>query len=207
MADIPHVGFSAIAVADGDPARADALVEGLLDMAWQRRAEFVYGSSRSRGRSPPRRRSARGRSCWSTTATTSFSGGTQDVMAMVAEVLRQGLEEIAIGPIWDPASVQRMIEAGEGAAVTLELGGKTEMPAIGLAGEPLPISGRVRADHRRPVHRDLADGDRGRARPRPDGRARRRARADPGLLEADGAVRPRRVPPCRHRAHRASAMS
>jgi microcystin degradation protein MlrC len=36
-----------------------------------------------------------------------------------------------------------MIAAGSGAEVALELGGKTAMPALGLAGEPLPLRGRV----------------------------------------------------------------
>jgi microcystin degradation protein MlrC len=144
MADIPHVGFSAIAVADGDPAPADALVEELLGMAWQRRAEFVYRVEPVAQTIAAAKAIAEGPVVLVDHGDNVFSGGTQDVMATVAEALRQELEEIAIGPIWDPASVRGMIEAGEGAAVTLELGGKTAMPALGLAGEPLPISGRVR---------------------------------------------------------------
>ena len=73
-----------------------------------------------------------------------FSGGTQDVMATVAEALRQDLGDIAIGPIWDPASVARMVEAGVGREVTLDLGGKTDMAALGLTGQPLRVGGRVR---------------------------------------------------------------
>jgi len=37
-----------------------------------------------------------------------------------------------------------MIAAGTGADVSLSLGGKLDMPAIGLAGEPRTVSGRVR---------------------------------------------------------------
>src|SRR5258708_12389994 len=38
-----------------------------------------------------------------------------------------------------------MQTAGVGATGTLELGGRTEMPSIGLAGAPLTVTGRVRA--------------------------------------------------------------
>ena len=72
------------------------------------------------------------------------SGGTQDTMAVVAEVLRQGLVDVAVGAIRDAEAVARMIEAGVGATITLALGGKLDMPSIGRTGEPLEVSGTVR---------------------------------------------------------------
>jgi microcystin degradation protein MlrC len=72
------------------------------------------------------------------------SGGTQDVMAVVEEILKQQLDDVAIAPIRDPEAVQKMIAAGVGNNVTLSLGGKTDMPSIGLTGKPLTISGKVR---------------------------------------------------------------
>jgi len=73
------------------------------------------------------------------------SGGTQDVMTVIREVIRQGLEDVAVGAVRDPASVTAMQQAGVGATVTLRLGGHTDMPSVGLAGAPLEITGRVRA--------------------------------------------------------------
>src|SRR5690606_2581050 len=72
------------------------------------------------------------------------SGGTQDVMMVIEEVLRQGLEDVAVGAVWDPEAVQIMQKAGVGATVTLELGGKTDMPSLGLKGRPLKLTGKVR---------------------------------------------------------------
>jgi microcystin degradation protein MlrC len=40
--------------------------------------------------------------------------------------------------------VATLLEAGIGARVTVPLGGKLDMPAIGRKGEPLVLSGRVR---------------------------------------------------------------
>ena len=55
-------------------------------------------------------------------------------MKVVAEILRQGLDGVAIAA--DPRIRTRyatMIEAGEGQNVRLALGGRTAMPSIGLA--------------------------------------------------------------------------
>lgn len=144
MADIPHVGFTVIAVADGDAAKADRLISELLDLAWERRADFVYQVEPISQSIAAAKQFGDGPIVLVDHGDNVFSGGTQDVMATVAEVLAQNLDDIAIGPIWDPESVQKMIAAGVGNEVDLELGGKTAMPALGLAGEPLSVSGRVR---------------------------------------------------------------
>ena len=64
------------------------------------------------------------------------SGGTMDTMAVLGAILDAGLEDVAAFAIFDPEAVQQMIAAGVGAEVTLSLGGKLDMPAIGLKGEP-----------------------------------------------------------------------
>jgi microcystin degradation protein MlrC len=46
--------------------------------------------------------------------------------------------------IFDPAAVQQMIAAGVGSTVTLSLGGKLDMPGIGLKGSPRTVTGRVK---------------------------------------------------------------
>ena len=71
------------------------------------------------------------------------SGGTQDVMSVIEEVLRQGLEDVVAGPICDPESVGRIVAAGTAASVTLPLGGKVDMPQIGLPAKPLAVTGKV----------------------------------------------------------------
>jgi microcystin degradation protein MlrC len=72
------------------------------------------------------------------------SGGNQDVMTVIEEVIRQDLDDVAVGGLWDPGAVQQMMAAGIGATVTLQLGGKTDMPAIDRRGEPLTTTGKVK---------------------------------------------------------------
>jgi microcystin degradation protein MlrC len=72
------------------------------------------------------------------------SGGTMDTMTVLGAVLDAGLEGVAAFAIFDPAAVQQMIAAGVGATVTLSLGGKLDMPSIGLKGVPREVRGRVK---------------------------------------------------------------
>ena len=72
------------------------------------------------------------------------SGGSMDTMTVLKGILDAGLEDVAAFAICDPDAVAKMIAAGIGNAVTVDLGGKTDMPAIGRTGEPLTVTGSVR---------------------------------------------------------------
>ena len=144
LADIPFVGFSSVIVADDNTSAAEQLSNALLDMAWDRRAEFVF-EVEPLSESIARAQTLEGGPIVLVDhADNEFSGGTQDVMDTVAEALAQGLSDMAVGPIWDPESVGHMIEAGVGKEVSLLLGGKTDMPSIALKGQPLEVHGTVR---------------------------------------------------------------
>ena len=72
------------------------------------------------------------------------SGGTMDTMAVLGGILDAGLEDAAAFAICDPQAVEQMKRAGVGARVTLPLGGKMDMPALGLKGRPREVTGNVR---------------------------------------------------------------
>ncbi len=143
LSDIPHTGLSVVVVTDGDKTAADALRDELLDMAWRRRADFVFdfdpmGVSIDRAAgatATPVVLADHGDNCG--------AGGITDVMAVLGEMLEQGLEDIVAGPYCDPIAVQQLVDAGEGSTVTLEVGGKVDMPAIGLRASPLKLTGEV----------------------------------------------------------------
>jgi len=73
------------------------------------------------------------------------SGGTQDDMTAIEAVLRAGLEDVAAFGVADPQAVEQLIAIGVGRRGTVALGGKRDMPSIGVKGRPLPVSGVVRA--------------------------------------------------------------
>ncbi len=144
MADIPEAGISVIVVADGDRAAAADSCDRLLAAAWAQREEFVYRHE------PLEQAVARAKTIEVRPvvlldhADNVGSGGTADSMTVIREVLRQGLTDVAVGAVRDPEAVQAMMRAGVGAEITLDLGGKTDMPSIGATGEPLRLTGRVR---------------------------------------------------------------
>ena len=65
-------------------------------------------------------------------------------MGVLAAVIDKGLRDVAVGAIWDPEAVRAMAAAGVGRDITLELGGRMAMPALGLEGRPLRVTGRVK---------------------------------------------------------------
>jgi microcystin degradation protein MlrC len=72
------------------------------------------------------------------------SGGTMDTMDVLGALLDAGLPNAAAFAVFDPQAAQAMARAGIGAQVTLSLGGKLDMPAIGRTGKPRSVSGRVK---------------------------------------------------------------
>jgi microcystin degradation protein MlrC len=145
LADFTDAGLSAIVVADGDAAAAQAAVERLLEAAWERREEFLHRHAPLHEVVGRAKRLTEHPVLLLDHADNVGSGGTEDVMTVIAEVLRQELDEVAVAAVWDPQAVQQMLAAGVGAEVTLNLGGKTDMPSIRRRGESLPVTGRVRA--------------------------------------------------------------
>ena len=145
LADIRDAGLSVVCVADGGRAEAEAACERLLSQAWHEKAEWIY-QSEPLARSVAKAKSlSEGPVILLDHADNAASGGTMDVMAVLKEVIAQGLEDVAMFGICDPAAVAAMEKAGVGQEIELDLGGRTDMPAIGLKGEPLRIKGRVRA--------------------------------------------------------------
>lgn len=146
LADIPDAGTSVICIGN-DFAQADAAAARIAQLAWQQRDIFLYQHrdlQETVAEAKQKAASVDGPIVLLDHADNCGSGGTQDVMTVIAEVLRQGLQDVAVGAVWDPEAVRQMQAAGVGATITLKLGGKTDMPAIHEPGRPLELTGRVR---------------------------------------------------------------
>jgi microcystin degradation protein MlrC len=145
LADIWGAGLSVVTIADGDRRLAEEVRDRLLEEAWAQREEFMFRSEPLAESIARAREFTDGPTILLDHADNTASGGTQDTTAVLAEVLRQGLPDVAVFAICDPVAVARMTEAGIGATVDVDLGGRTDMPAIGRKGEPLRVSGTVGA--------------------------------------------------------------
>ena len=144
MADIPDAGLSVVVVADGNQTQADKERDRILAYCQAQKAEWLY---RPEALEQAVRR-ASGANAFPMIlldhADNVGSGGTSDSMLVIKEVLRQRLDGVAVAAVHDPSAVQAMIRAGVGATLTLDLGGKTDMPSIQQRGEPLTLTGKVK---------------------------------------------------------------
>ena len=145
LADMPDSGTSVVVVTNHDVQLADQIRDSLLGLAWRSRDDFVYQYQPLEEAVAHAKSIDDGPVILLDHADNCGSGANQDVMTVIAEVIRQELEGIVVAAVWDPKAVQEMQRAGVGAEIKIDLGGKTDMPSIGLAGKPLSIGGRVKA--------------------------------------------------------------
>jgi microcystin degradation protein MlrC len=149
-ADIRDAGLSAVVVTDNDPALARRWCDELLARAWEERARFVYtieplAVSMARALDLAQAKPAgSGPVVLLDHSDNCASGGTMDTMTVLGAMLDAGLDDAAAFAIYDPAAARQMMAAGIGAELTLPLGGKLDMPSIGLKGAPRVVTGRVR---------------------------------------------------------------
>ena len=121
----------------------------MLDRAWVEREAFVYQieplqESVARAKALPPLQPGDGPIVLLDHYDNCVSGGTMDTTVVLAEILRQGLEDVAAFAIYDPEAVQQAISAGIGTEITLSIGGKLKMPAIPAESPPLTVTGTVK---------------------------------------------------------------
>jgi microcystin degradation protein MlrC len=148
QADIRDAGLSAVVVANGDRGAAESACKTILDAAWKNKEAFIYRGEpleQAIARAKQMAEDVGGPVLLLDHADNCASGANQDTMYVLKEALRQGLTGIAVGPVRDPEAVAQMVRAGVGARVTLKVGGKMDMPSIRRKGEPLELTGLVRA--------------------------------------------------------------
>jgi len=145
MADIPQAGMSTIVITDGDRVAAETARDHILSVAWSQKEDFIWHDEPLEQAIAQAKQMNEGPILLLDHPDNCATGATQDTMHVLKEALRQGLTDIGVGPIRDPEAVDVLIKAGVGAKVTLPVGGKTDMPAINRKGEPLELTGTVRA--------------------------------------------------------------
>lgn len=144
LADFEDAGSSACIVAKGDANLAKDWCDKIVKQIWENRREFVY-SGRPLSEALTYAKSLKdGPIILLDHADNVGSGGTQDVMTVIEEVLNAGLEDVAVAAVFDPEAVNLMAEAGVGREISLDLGGKADMPSINKKGKPLRLKGIVK---------------------------------------------------------------
>ena len=129
---------------DGNAALAGAMRDELLEHAWRERQKFVFEAEPLQAAVTRAKQATQFPVVLLDHCDNSASGGSMDTTRVLAEVLRQGLDNAVFYAICDPEAVQQALSAGLGAQVTLSIGGKTPMPALKEQNPPLTVTGRVK---------------------------------------------------------------
>jgi microcystin degradation protein MlrC len=143
-ADIREAGLSAVVCTDANLAQAEQYRDELLERAWNDRAKWVFHPEPLAPTIARAKAIEQGPVVLLDHFDNTGSGGTMDTTAVLAEVLRQELDNVVFYAICDPQAAREAATAGVGSTITLPLGGKVDMPAIQRAGEPLTVTGRVK---------------------------------------------------------------
>lgn len=148
LADIPHVSLSAVIAADRNTAggadSARRVLDRILSAAWDARADFVLQNETTADVIRRAKTMTEGPVILADYGDNCGAGGQADDMTVIREAMEQGLEDVAAGTVWDPDALAVLQKAGVGAEVTLDVGGKTDSPALGLKGRPLTLKGTVK---------------------------------------------------------------
>jgi microcystin degradation protein MlrC len=143
-ADIERAATSAVVVTNNDPTLAEQFRDELLELAWSKRASFVFQIEPLQQSLERAARMSEGPVLLLDHYDNAASGGTMDTTTVLRAIVQAGFEDVAAFAICDPDAVREMISAGVGNEVTLKLGGKVDMPSIGLKAQPYEVTGRVR---------------------------------------------------------------
>ena len=137
--DIPEMGWCSVAVTDGDRALADRLTRELADIAWSQREEYTQPCPTYLEALDEAFSTDAHPIVISDFADLMTGGGTGDSTWYLKEFLARSPEESCYLTMVDPEAVKEMAESGEGAEITLMLGGKQDS----IYSNPVEVAGEV----------------------------------------------------------------
>jgi microcystin degradation protein MlrC len=141
MQDVPDATAKVVVIADGDPAKANAVAERFGKKIWGLREQTAVRNL-SIDAALDRATSAAAKHPVVLADVTDNPGGgaAGDATFLLRRMLERGIGNAVSGLYWDPMAVRFCRDAGEGAALDLRLGGKCG-PA---SGDPLDLKVTVK---------------------------------------------------------------
>lgn len=140
--DVAEGGWSVVVHTNGDATLADKLAQQMHDCAWRLRDEFWRSE-----RVPPDLAARQaddapaGLIIVSDTGDSVYGGAPGDNTCVLHALHDAPLRNLAYAPLVDPAALATVVQAGVGATLTLELGGKIDCEFC----QPLRATARVAA--------------------------------------------------------------
>lgn len=131
--DVPEMGTKIVAVTDGQPEMGAALAERLGRELYALRGTFMVAQVDEQEAVS----AALAADAWPVVIADVWDnpgGGTAgDATVILAELMARGVQDVAVGTIWDPVAVQICLAAGEGAQIPLRFGAKSAP----MTGDPI----------------------------------------------------------------------
>ncbi|MFT4096481.1 MAG: M81 family metallopeptidase [Rhodoblastus sp.] len=138
--DCPEMGTKVLVVTDGAKARGDALAkelgEAVIDMREKTLANYMSADDVIEAA-----RSHNGCVVVADSADNPGGGSAGDATFILQRLIERNIDGVAIGPLWDPGSVELCFAAGPGARLPLRIGGKTSR----ASGAPVDVEAEVLA--------------------------------------------------------------
>lgn len=147
--DQPEAGFSVVCTTDGDIELARRLAQQVAVTAWQKREEFLVNVIPINVAVQQAVKAGYPVGLIDE-ADDPAGGGSADSVAILCGLLEGGVKRGGISTVKDTEVARAMAKAGEGAILSVLLGGKTDS----LHGESLQVTGRVVKVHRKPIPAD-----------------------------------------------------
>jgi len=139
--DVPEMGTKLLVYADGDQAKADVLSRQLADELIGMREALAVRYPDIDSALDEALAFAGGPVVLADGADNPGGGAAGDSTFILRRMIERGIDNAAVGPMWDPIAARIAFEAGEGARLALRIGGK-----IGpMSGDPLDLMCTVKA--------------------------------------------------------------
>lgn len=142
--DAPLGGMTAVFISDNNREFADTQAIKILERAWNNRDSFVFKTEPIEDSIAYAKSLDEGPIIMADSGDIPSTGGYAADVTSLKEVIKQGFEDILVGPICDPESVLAMSNAGVGSEITLNLGGKTSVPSLNYKSHPIEITGKIK---------------------------------------------------------------
>lgn len=138
--DHPRTGTRALAICDGDSAKAKAVARDLGERLYGLRHQLYRDIADIDKALDLAEAETSGPVVLADMSDNAGGGAPSDATFLLRAILERGLSSVATGIFWDPVAVRICREAGEGATLPLRLGGKCGP----MSGDPLDLTVTVR---------------------------------------------------------------
>ncbi|NGP17405.1 M81 family metallopeptidase [Devosia aurantiaca] len=139
--DVPEMGTKVIAVTDNQPDLGAALAERLGRELFAMRGTFMVSQVDEQTAVDAAIAAPRGPVVIADVWDNPGGGTAGDATVILGELIRRGVQDVAVGTIWDPIAVQICFAAGVGAQIPLRFGAKSAP----MTGDPVDAVVTVKA--------------------------------------------------------------